>query len=641
MKLLPHWVLTDKFPAFYDSESKTAIEQTARLYGAMQELITEYNSFVDSVNTHITDFMNAAKKDYEVFTTEIRQEFQDFIDVVELKLMSQDKDIQDAISYMKTNLVESARIIINEAIENGDLYISVKDEKARIRNFRYNIFASHRANSDAKAIKTVTTTDNIHIFYALESSSIVYVYSKAGQFIDSYTLDYVVKDASVCNDTIFVLSDSLVSYTENYQMLDTILSDVEYNSVFHIDSDIFVCDDSHIYKYTNNAFSVVYEGSFASVTYLNDFILCLDSNNNIQVLTKFFELYNSVHCIDTEYSEIRITPLDSDLLVSIAHGNSVIYLRGTIFTDGNSFPYPISEKCFFTNAAIDTVYVNSDYSGLLYEHNNPQKPLCSFCLVSEIPVNNQLRRIYIHQEETLDNIIVRNCKCELEIIGWDGSNADSILQTNINGIFLRDCGSVYLKNLTSIGTTNQDANTACISSLSVKYLHMKNCRVNNPDAQVGLRILGSIEASLDTLTVESTFKKYTFEVKEGACLTTYMLTLPENPTVSQIYTPMELASTDFALIKNCNGYNQLVKGFTILESESDYSVTDIKVNGTFNTYNKQATDFPELAELESGCALVVKAATSNNFAYELFTNRGRFFMGSKIGSTPLTWIELT
>lgn len=157
MNLLPHWVLTDKFPAFYDSDSKTAIEQTARVYAAMQTLIAECNSFVDSVNQHITDFENGAKKDYEVFTTELRQEFQDFIDVIELKIQSQDKkisdtlseqdeQISDAINYMKTNLRATITALIEQMRENGelteDILAAFEDVTKRIETLESNSFVT-------------------------------------------------------------------------------------------------------------------------------------------------------------------------------------------------------------------------------------------------------------------------------------------------------------------------------------------------------------------------------------------------------------------------------------------------------------------------------------------------------------------
>ena len=57
---LPHWVLTDKFPSVYDRESVTAISMVAKLYGKMEELIADYNEFVDGVNHAIAEFENEA-----------------------------------------------------------------------------------------------------------------------------------------------------------------------------------------------------------------------------------------------------------------------------------------------------------------------------------------------------------------------------------------------------------------------------------------------------------------------------------------------------------------------------------------------------------------------------------------------------
>lgn len=152
MNLLPHWVITDKFPAFYDSESATAIEQTARLYKAMQELISEYNSFVDSINQHISDFEKSTKKDYEIFTTAIRQEFQDFIDVVELKIMSQDKKIADAISYMKTNLEITITKLVKEMKDNGELTQDLLDAFNELETFIKNFTLINEYNPDTEQL---------------------------------------------------------------------------------------------------------------------------------------------------------------------------------------------------------------------------------------------------------------------------------------------------------------------------------------------------------------------------------------------------------------------------------------------------------------------------------------------------------
>lgn len=118
---LPHWVITDRLPAIYDHESGTAIEQTAKVYGAMNELIDEYNKFVDHINETVEAFINNTNGDYEIFKVAIRQEFQDFIDVVNLKAKSQDNVINNAVLYMKANLGVTIGEMISGMRESGEL----------------------------------------------------------------------------------------------------------------------------------------------------------------------------------------------------------------------------------------------------------------------------------------------------------------------------------------------------------------------------------------------------------------------------------------------------------------------------------------------------------------------------------------
>lgn len=83
---LPKWRLTSPYPAFLDGESGTAIEMTAKVYGAMNGLIDEYNAFVQETVTRIDEFEATTKEEQVAFETALRQEFQDFIDVVQLRL---------------------------------------------------------------------------------------------------------------------------------------------------------------------------------------------------------------------------------------------------------------------------------------------------------------------------------------------------------------------------------------------------------------------------------------------------------------------------------------------------------------------------------------------------------------------------
>lgn len=137
--LLPAWTLTNFQPAFYDSESATVLQQMAKVYAKMQELLNDYNSFVKEINTTITNFQNGIIKDFECFRNCIIKTMNDYIETIDIKINLQDTEIADAINYMKDNIVQTATSVINQAIENGDIVVSIEyDEPTEALNINVN-----------------------------------------------------------------------------------------------------------------------------------------------------------------------------------------------------------------------------------------------------------------------------------------------------------------------------------------------------------------------------------------------------------------------------------------------------------------------------------------------------------------------
>ena len=132
LKHLPHWVLTDPQPAFYDCESATAVQQTAKIYAKIQELITLYNQFTNDVNRYITEFEEGIIKDFNCFQNCIIKTMDDYIETIDMKINLQDSKIeesinnqnaiiQNAVNYMKENLVSTVTTLFNNAVHNGDI----------------------------------------------------------------------------------------------------------------------------------------------------------------------------------------------------------------------------------------------------------------------------------------------------------------------------------------------------------------------------------------------------------------------------------------------------------------------------------------------------------------------------------------
>ena len=147
---LPRWVLTDLQPAFYDIESVTAVKMVAKLYGKMEQLIDDYNYFVDTINKNINDFEEGMIEDFDCFKDCIKKLIEDYIDSIDMiianqnrnitesisaqnqaitdKFLEQDHKIDDAINYMKTNLIATVTTLFNNAVHNGDITATLLED---------------------------------------------------------------------------------------------------------------------------------------------------------------------------------------------------------------------------------------------------------------------------------------------------------------------------------------------------------------------------------------------------------------------------------------------------------------------------------------------------------------------------------
>ena len=133
---LPNWVLTNIQSAFYDSESGTILQQMARVYSKIEELINTYNDFVREINRYIDEFEDGIIKDFECFKNCIIKTMNDYIETIDTKINlqdlkiknkfdSQDEVIQNAVDYMKDNLVSTLTTLFNQALQNGDIQVNL------------------------------------------------------------------------------------------------------------------------------------------------------------------------------------------------------------------------------------------------------------------------------------------------------------------------------------------------------------------------------------------------------------------------------------------------------------------------------------------------------------------------------------
>lgn len=127
MKLnkLPEWVLTGTRPAFYDTDSDSTIEQTARVYAAMKELQEECSKFTIELDKAVEEFKAGVISDQEEFKNKITKIMHDYIMKIDEKIKMQDLQINESIIYIKENLKtyieENVSPVLEELILSGAL----------------------------------------------------------------------------------------------------------------------------------------------------------------------------------------------------------------------------------------------------------------------------------------------------------------------------------------------------------------------------------------------------------------------------------------------------------------------------------------------------------------------------------------
>lgn len=104
MKFIPTYF--NKVTPLYDTDSISPTEQTAQMYRKVDELINDFNNFVEEVNTAITKIDNDTDSDIKEFKCTITQMIERYIELIDMKISEQDSRIESlnlSISYNETN----------------------------------------------------------------------------------------------------------------------------------------------------------------------------------------------------------------------------------------------------------------------------------------------------------------------------------------------------------------------------------------------------------------------------------------------------------------------------------------------------------------------------------------------------------
>lgn len=120
IKPLPNWAYLDSRYAFSDTESATAVEQTAKLYKKIQELITTWNTFELDFRNELDSFKKEITDKETCFEDNMVTLIHNYIHQIDDTIAKQNLFVED----VKNNMIEVARGIVDEMFANGEVVIT-------------------------------------------------------------------------------------------------------------------------------------------------------------------------------------------------------------------------------------------------------------------------------------------------------------------------------------------------------------------------------------------------------------------------------------------------------------------------------------------------------------------------------------
>ena len=158
---LPPWVETGLQPAFYDMESGTVLQQTARMYAKVQQLTRLFNELSEETKTEVENFeqtVNDTVQEYIEKFTELKNFVDDYFDNL---------DVQEEINNKLDEMAEAGTLadIISEYLNSIAIfgYDNVESMKSSI-NLTNGSYAKtlgyHTKNDGGSALYKIRTITN-------------------------------------------------------------------------------------------------------------------------------------------------------------------------------------------------------------------------------------------------------------------------------------------------------------------------------------------------------------------------------------------------------------------------------------------------------------------------------------------------
>lgn len=218
---LPKWVLVNKFPAFNDLESLTAIEQTARIYGKINELIESYNKYVEEINKTINDFEEEKTADINAFIERITCLSSNYINTIDIKIAHQDRQIAEIYDRFKDDVLNTVKLLVSDLKATGELDNALVEAVGELNNKVDTLIAENNSFKSSMLSDYTTIKNNLNSDYTSVKANLETDYSNTKTALNS---DYSTYRENLDSDYESTKANLEDDYTAKKTELDETVS---------------------------------------------------------------------------------------------------------------------------------------------------------------------------------------------------------------------------------------------------------------------------------------------------------------------------------------------------------------------------------------------------------------------------------
>ena len=445
IEYLPPWVETGLQPAFYDKESGTVLQQTARMYAKVHELTQAFNDLSEETKSVVDE--------YTAKFIELHDYVHDYFDNL---------DVQEEINNKLDAMVESGDLqqIIEEylnsiAIFGFDDVASMKDGTTLVDGSYAKTLGYYNVNDGGSAVYKITSSTPLSGHYETLNNGKYAVLITNGEVVNAVACG-VNPDGTTDNASL--INSLLATYPK-----------LKLNGDIKIESPITLTSGMALIGDGNHKL-ILDDDSACTIRITGDNIVI----KNLIIETTTDSYSNDTKCIEMVYGNNCV--IENNELRKAYHGIKINPNDNTAVRDlqikGNNI-HTVKSGIYFGNANTDITF---SIENVVIDGNNIHDGVG---VVDPSSLNNGIKISRLSKNVTISNNIIHDMKAD----GVDGyKSGDSLIITG-NQIYHNGECAIELKDGSSYADVTWGYAKNCIISNNIFYGHPSvDVNINSVDA---------------------------------------------------------------------------------------------------------------------------------------------------------------